>query len=184
MTPNDALNPTDAAESPTAASPSAMARSGASDSSQLRPLLEALTSAGGGFITIFLLAWLSANAEVPLLIAPFGASCVLVFALPNSPLAQPRNVVGGHLIAAAAGLLALLALGATPLGYALGVAMAILGMVLTKTVHPPAGANPIVVLLAGASWTFLAVPVLAGTVLIVLIGLIYHRFLSRRTYPV
>ncbi|MBS7705102.1 HPP family protein [Chelatococcus asaccharovorans] len=146
-------------------------------------LLEALVSAGGGFVTVFLLAWLSAKAEAPLLIAPFGASCVLVFALPQSPLAQPRNVIGGHLVATTAGLIAWMLVGATPLGFALGVALAIAGMILTKTVHPPAGGDPIVVILASASWSFLAVPVLVGTLAIVLIGVAYHRAVSGKIYP-
>ena len=146
-------------------------------------LLDVLASAGGGFVTIFLLAWLSAKAEALLLIAPFGASCVLVFALPQSPLAQPRNVIGGHLVATSAGLVALMLLGATPLGFALGVALAIASMILTKTVHPPAGGDPIVVILAAASWSFLAVPVLVGTITIVLIGVAYHRAVSGKVYP-
>ncbi len=149
----------------------------------LKNLRDALVSAGGGFVTIFLLAWLSAKADTLLLIAPFGASCVLVFALPQSPLAQPRNVIGGHLVATTAGLVALMLVGATPLGFALGVALAIAGMILSKTVHPPAGGDPIVVLLASASWSFLAVPVLVGTVAIVLIGVAYHRVVSGKAYP-
>lgn len=118
-----------------------------------------------------------------LLIAPFGASCVLVFALPASPLAQPRNVIGGHLVSTAVGLAAFMIFGATPLGFGVGVGLAIAAMLLTRTTHPPAGADPIVVMLAGASWSFLFAPVLAGAISIVVAGAAYHRALSGAAYP-
>lgn len=102
----------------------------------------------GGFIVIFALAELSKLSGAALLIAPFGASCVLVFALPASPLAQPRNVIGGHLVSTAVGLVAFMVFGTTPLGFATGVGLAIAAMLLTRTTHPP----------AGASWSFLLAP--------------------------
>jgi CBS-domain-containing membrane protein len=137
----------------------------------------------GGFIVIFLLAQLTASLHTLLLIAPFGASCVLVFGLPQSPLAQPRNVIGGHLISTAVGVAVFYLLGASPLSFGLGVGIAIAAMLLTGTTHPPAGADPIVVILAKAAWPFLFSPVLVGAVTIVIIGLIYHRLVSRRSYP-
>lgn len=143
---------------------------------QLAPmrLRQAALAGLGGFITIFCLASLTAWLERLLLIAPFGASCVLVFALPDSPLAQPRNVIGGHLVATAVGLAALALFGHGPFALAAGVGLAIGAMALTKTVHPPAGADPIVVILAGASWPFLFTPVLAGAVFITLMGRAYR----------
>lgn len=137
----------------------------------------------GGFIVIFALAELSQMSGAALLIAPFGASCVLVFALPASPLAQPRNVIGGHLVSTAVGLAAFAVFGATPLGFAAGVGFAIAAMLLTRTTHPPAGADPIVVILASASWTFLAAPVLAGALAIVAAGVAYHRIMGGPAYP-
>ena len=137
----------------------------------------------GCFLVIFLLAQLTASFHTALLIAPFGASCVLVFGLPQSPLAQPRNVIGGHLISTAVGLAVFYLLGASPLSFGLGVGVATTVMLLTGTTHPPAGADPIVVILAKAAWPFLFSPVLIGAVAIVVIGLIYHRAVSRRSYP-
>ncbi len=137
----------------------------------------------GGFLVIFLLAQLTASLHAALLIAPFGASCVLVFGLPQSPLAQPKNVIGGHLISAAVGLMAFHLLGASPLSFGLGVGVAIAAMLLTGTTHPPAGADPIVVILAKAAWPFLFSPILIGAATIVVIGLIYHRLVTRRSYP-
>lgn len=137
----------------------------------------------GGFIVIFLLAQLSQMSGTALLIAPFGASCVLVFGLPASPLAQPRNVIGGHLVSSAIGLAVFTALGATPFAFGLGVGLAIAAMLLTRTTHPPAGADPIVAILAGASWPFLITPVLAGAVAIVVAAAVYHRAATGAVYP-
>lgn len=99
-------------------------------------------------LAIALLARLSVSLNTPLLIAPFGASCVLVFAIPQSPLAQPRNVIGGHLLSSAIGLAVFGLMGASPLAYGLAVGLAIAAMQFSGTLHPPAGADPIVVILA------------------------------------
>ncbi len=137
----------------------------------------------GGFAVIFGLAELSRISGALFIIAPFGASCVLVFGAPASPLAQPRNVIGGHLVSTAIGLATFAVLGATPLALGIGVGLAIAAMLLTRTTHPPAGADPIVVALAGASWPFLLTPVLAGSVAIVLASVAYHRAVTGVAYP-
>lgn len=145
-----------------------------------RPWRAALVAGFGGFLTIGLLAALNAVETLPFLIAPFGASCVLVFGVPQSPFARPRNVIGGHLVAASMGLAAVSLLGAGALGIAVGVGLAIAAMMLSDTVHPPAGANPIVVALTGAGWPFLAAPVLVGATAIVAMGLVYRRLVAER----
>lgn len=145
--------------------------------------LPALLAGAGGFLTIYLLSDLTSRLDVTLLIAPFGASCVLVFGLPQSPLAQPRNVIGGHLISSAVGLASLFLFGATPLAFGLGVGVAITAMLMTRTTHPPAGADPIVVILVGATWQFLLTPVLLGTIAIAAMAYLYHRFVTRMPYP-
>jgi len=143
----------------------------------------AIVSGLGGAMAILILAGAGDLVHAPLLIAPFGASCVLVFALPQSPLAQPRNVIGGHLISAAVGLATYALLGAHPWSFAIGVGAAIAAMQNTGTVHPPAGADPVVVILAKAGWLFLLSPVLVGTLAIVAVALVYHRWGSGRAYP-
>jgi CBS-domain-containing membrane protein len=149
-----------------------------------RPFLRDTALAGlGGFLAIAVLAGLGAIAAAPLIIAPFGASSVLLFSLPASPLAKPRNVIGGHVISALVGLLALAILGASPLSMAAGVGIAIVAMRLTGTTHPPAGANPIVVIAAGAPWWFAAVPVAAGAATLVVSAALYHRWVSGHSYP-
>ncbi|MFK0161072.1 HPP family protein [Rhizobium sp. NPDC090279] len=148
-----------------------------------RRIWPATVSGLGGFLVIYVLAQLSQTLGVLLLVAPFGASCVLVFALPQSPLAQPKNVIGGHLISAFIGIAVYGLLGAHPLSFALAVGLAIAAMQVTGTLHPPAGADPIVVLATGASWSFLVMPMLAGTLLIVAAAYCFHRFISHRSYP-
>ncbi|ABL69267.1 HPP family protein [Paracoccus denitrificans] len=118
-----------------------------------------------------------------LLIAPFWASCVLLFALPQSPLARPRNVIGGHLLSALVGLLVLNLIGDSVLAMGVGVGLAIAVMQLTGTLHPPAGGDPLVVILSGAGWSFPGVPILAGTVTLVAAAIAYHRLISMRAYP-
>ena len=97
-----------------------------------RPWKDSLVAGVGGFVAIFVLASARADLSANVLIAPFGASCVLVFAIPQSPLAQPRNVIGGHLISTAAGLSVFYLLGQTPLAFALGVGLAITAIVADR----------------------------------------------------
>ncbi len=136
-----------------------------------------------GALAISLLAALTENLGQLLLIAPFGASCVLLFALPQSPLARPRNVIGGHLISALVGLLVLTVLGDGVVAMGLGVGLAIALMQFSGTLHPPAGGDPLVVILAGAGWPFLLLPIATGTASLVILAWLYHRFVSKRAYP-
>lgn len=123
------------------------------------------------FLSLSVISLLDASlGEGLLLMAPFGATAVLVFGVPESPLAQPKNVIVGHLITAFIGVFFTQYVGVTPLTLALATGMAISAMLLTKTTHPPAGANPILIMLAGQSWSFLVMPVLLGSVLIVLMS--------------
>jgi CBS-domain-containing membrane protein len=139
----------------------------------------AVLAGSGAFLALWALAATGKAAALPLVIAPFGASSVLLFALPGSPLAQPRNVIGGHLLSAAIGLVVLALVGSGPLALGLGVGLAIAAMQITGTTHPPAGANPIVVLLTGATWKFLFLPVMAGAVMLVVAARLYRAAVSR-----
>lgn len=145
--------------------------------------LQALVSGLGGALAIWFLATLTQSLEQLLLIAPFGASCVLLFALPGSPLARPRNVIGGHFLSALVGLLVLTFIGDGVVAMGIGVGLAVGVMQISGTLHPPAGGDPLVVILTGAGWSFLAVPVLAGTVILCCVAWIYHRFISKRAWP-
>lgn len=143
----------------------------------------ALVSGLGGTLAIWCLATLTQSLEQALLIAPFGASCVLLFALPSSPLARPCNVIGGHFLSALVGLLVLALAGDGALACGIGVGLAIAVMQFTGTLHPPAGGNPLVVIMTGAGWSFLVLPVLAGTIALVVLAWLYHQAISRRAYP-
>ncbi|UJF32555.1 HPP family protein [Paenibacillus hexagrammi] len=136
----------------------------------------------GGFLAIWLLSLLGDSARFPLLMAPFGASCVIAFALSQSPLAQPRSIVGGHALSTLVGLCALFAFGDHAWSMALAVGAAITLMQLTRTLHPPAGADPLVVMTTGASWGFLFTPVLIGSIVLVLVAYGYHRA-AKASYP-
>ncbi|WP_223669869.1 HPP family protein [Kangiella shandongensis] len=134
-------------------------------------LLLALFSGLGAALAIGVLSYSDAEvSSLALLMAPFGATTVLVFGLPESPLAQPRNVICGHLITAFIGIVFVELIGVTPLSLALATGLAVSAMLLTRTTHPPAGANPLLVMLTGQSWNFLLTPVLLGTIILVVIG--------------
>lgn len=137
----------------------------------------------GGTIAIGVIAYLTKEMNMPLIMAPFGATCVLAFGVPDSPLAQPRNIIGGHLLATTIGLLCLTFLGTAWYSLAIGVGAAIGLMLLTKTTHPPAGADPLVIILAGANWSFLINPVLTGSIIITVIALLFNNMSKKRKYP-
>lgn len=156
------------------------------DSPKRASLVKMAAGFVGGTLGITLLALLTDFYHVTLLMAPFGASCVLLFAAPDAPLAQPRNVIGGHVIATTIGLVAVqLAPGVTPLVMGASVGLAIVAMQFTRTLHPPAGADPLVVLALGktASWTFLITPALAGAVILVLIALVINNLEAGSKWP-
>ncbi|WP_430461867.1 HPP family protein [Thalassolituus sp. LLYu03] len=136
----------------------------------------------GGSLCILLLTLLGNWQQHALLMAPFGATMVILFVLPDSPLAQPRNIIGGHLLTTAVGFAVLQLVGVGPLSLSAAVGLGILLMQLTKTTHPPAGANPLLVMMSRPELSFLLTPVLAGTLVIVLFGVLYHRSLGR-SYP-
>lgn len=137
----------------------------------------------GGFITIAILSFLTKNFQIPLIMAPFGASCVLAFGVSDSPLAQPRNIIGGHLISTFIGLCCFWLFGNEWYTLSLGVGLAIGIMLLTKTTHPPAGADPIVVILGACHWDFLLNPVLSGSAIIAIVALLFNNINPYRKYP-
>ena len=113
-----------------------------------------------------------------LLIAPFGASSVLLFGAPDSPLARPLNVIGGHVLTTTVGLIFLKYVGINPWSFALATGIGVSLMIFSKTIHPPAGANPILVMMIEPNWLFLFVPVLAGATLLVIVAKAYFKLLS------
>jgi CBS-domain-containing membrane protein len=127
-------------------------------------------------LTIGVLAYLdSVTSTTFWLMAPFGATVVLVFGVPKSPLAQPKNVIVGHFITAFIGVFFVEYVGVEPWSLALATGIAVTMMLLTNTTHPPAGANPMLIMLSGQSWAFLFSPVLMGACIIVCLGLVLNK---------
>jgi len=142
-----------------------------------------LISGFGAFLCISALAYLNSYDESNLwLIPPFGASMVLVMAVHESPLAHPKNVFFGHIISAFSGVLIYAILGFSFFSVGLGVGLAIFLMMATKTVHPPAGANPIIAILGAKGVDFLMIPVAAGAAFIVLFAIIYNQLMKRKYF--
>ena len=138
-----------------------------------RPLGVLFAGIGAG-LTIFALLMLHDATRLAWLIPSFGASCALVFGVPDSPFAKPVSVIGGHLVSSAVGLAAMALLGHGPLAMAVGVGCAIAAMMASRTMHPPAGGDPLIVIATSAAPMFLLMPVLVGTVAISLAGVVFR----------
>ena len=137
-------------------------------------------------ITIGILTFLTYKTEFGIfLLASFGSSMVLLYGYPESPFAQPKNVFFGHLVTAVVGLFFLyfvpLPIFLTiPLAVGFGVGL----MILLNITHPPAGGNPIVVMIGGVSFQFLIFPVMVGAITIIIGGIIYNSLILKRKYPI
>ena len=136
-------------------------------------------------ITIGILTSLTYKTEFGVfLLASFGSSMVLLYGYPESPFAQPKNVFFGHLVTAVVGLVVLyfvpLPLFITiPLAVGLGVGL----MILFNVTHPPAGGNPIIVIVGSVSFDYLLSPVITGTIIIIIFAIIINRFILKKSYP-
>lgn len=131
--------------------------------------------------------WWGSPIAVPLLIAPMGASSVLLFAVPASPLAQPYALIGGNLLSAIVGVTAAHLIGVPLIAGAAAVSFAIMAMALFRCVHPPSGAVALTAVLGGpkvlaAGYGFVAAPVLLNTLILLGAAIAWHR-LSGISYP-
>ena len=154
---------------------------------------EVIWSAAGGFFGIAATACLNdllfAGTDLFMMIGSFGASAVLVYGAPRSPLAQPRNLVGGHVISALIGVAAFKLLHGQPwLAEAAAVATAIAAMHLTKTLHPPGGATALIAVIGSErvhelGLLFALIPVGLGAVILLLVALLVNNIPETRRYP-
>lgn len=142
-----------------------------------------LVTALGSFAGIGVVALLTSYFNVPLLVPSLGASAVLLYAACHVPMAQPRNVVGGHIISAIVGVLTYQMLGNSWWTIALGVTLAILAMMLTHTLHPPGGATAFVAVYTNQSYLYIFAPVALGALLLLVIALFANNLHSERKYP-
>jgi CBS domain-containing membrane protein len=126
---------------------------------------------------------LGTGAALPWLVAPLGASAVLVFVVPSSPLAQPWSVVAGNTVSALVGIACTRAIDDTALAAAVAVSAAIGAMFLLHCIHPPGGATALLVALTHTTqWSFAGTPVLLNSVLLVLAGIAWNSA-TGRPYP-
>lgn len=147
----------------------------------------------GAALGIGLLAWLAsrffAPHDLPLMIGSFGASAVLLYGAPRSPLAQPRNLVGGHVVSALVGVLCWQLFHDIPgLAQALAVATAIALMHMTKTLHPPGGATALIATLgspeiARLGYWYVLMPATLGPLVLPLVALLVNNLPKTRRYP-
>lgn len=150
------------------------------------PSKEVWLSLWGAFIGVGFTALLAFFWKCPMLLGPFGASAVLIYGAYKAPLAQPRNVLMGHFLAACIGVTVYDFFGTTFWSIGLGVALALVLMVVTYSIHPPAGATAYVAVQTGglgAGYMYVLNPVILGAFILVLIGVIFNK-LGKREYPV
>ena len=119
----------------------------------------------------------------PLMIGSFGASAVLLFGATDSPLAQPRNLIGGHLVSAAVAVIVVALFGSTPLTAAVGVGLAIFVMNLTHTTHPPGGATALIGIQGAVGPGFILLPVLSGALILLAMATFTNNIVYHRSYP-
>ena len=137
----------------------------------------------GGAIAIGAMEWFSVAAHYPLAVIPFATSIVLVIGSPDVEPAQPRALIGGHVVTALVGFAVLKLTGPQAWAAAAAVGLSILARYLTGTFHPPAGINPLLVVTGNLPGMFLLAPVLAGAVLLTAFALVWHRWVRRQDWP-
>ena len=151
-----------------------------------KPLLQKALIAGFfSAFTIGVLTVLTYKSTLGYFLAgSFGSSMVLLFGFPESPFAQPKNVFFGHFITSLIGVLTLEFLPLDQfLQIAIAVGIGIFLMIILGVTHPPAGGNPIIIVLASASYSFLLNPIIIGSVMIIVYAVIINRFILKKNYP-
>ena len=136
-------------------------------------------------ITIWALTYLTYKTTFGLfLIASFGSSMVILYGYPENPFAQPKNIFFGHLLTSVVGVIVLnfvqLPIFITiPIAVGLGVGL----MILFNVAHPPAGGNPIIVIIGSVSLDYLINPIITGSIIVLAFGIVINRFILKKKYP-
>ena len=137
-------------------------------------------------ITIGALTLLTYKTELGVfLIASFGSSMVLLYGYPENPFAQPKNIFFGHLLTSVVGIVFLFFTAlpnfiVIPLAVGLGVSL----MILFKVTHPPAGGNPIIIIIGSVSIDYLISPIITGSIIIIVFGIVLNRLILKKKYPI
>ena len=137
------------------------------------------------FVTILILTFLTYKSPYGLfLIASFGSTMVLLYGFPESPFAQPKNVILGHFLTS---LIGIIFLNFVPLPIFINIPIAVgfgvMFMILLKVTHPPAGGNPIIVIIGSVSYDYLLSPVILGSIIVVIFGVVINKLLLKKKYP-
>ena len=146
-----------------------------------KPVIAAIFST----MTIGVLSLLTYKTPYGLfLIASFGSTMVLLYGYPESPFAKPKNIFFGHLLTSIVGLvfvnfITLPIFIMIPIAVGIGVSL----MILTSVTHPPAGGNPIIVIIGSASFDYIISPIIIGSVIVLVFGVILNRFILKKQYP-
>ncbi len=147
----------------------------------------------GAFLGIALVAWVDQfffqGLDLTLMIGSFGASAVLIFGAVRSPLAQPRNLLGGHILSAIVGVLCWKLFHAYPwLAEAMAVATAIAVMHATRTLHPPGGATALIAVIGSVkvhqlSFIYVLIPATVGPLILLVVAVLVNNIPTSRRYP-
>ena len=136
-------------------------------------------------ITIGALALLTYKTEFGIfLIASFGSSMVLLYGYPESPFSQPKNIFFGHLLTSLVGIFFLYSV-PLPIYFLIGlsVGVGVFLMIFLKVPHPPAGGNPLIVIIGSFSIDYIINPIIIGSIIILTFGIVLNRLILRKKYP-
>ena len=151
-----------------------------------KEFIKSLVAGLFSIITIGVLTLLTYKTELGVfLIASFGSSMVVLYGYPESPFAQPKNIFFGHLLTSVVGIIflfftALPTFIVIPLAVGLGVSL----MILFKVPHPPAGGNPIIIIIGSVSIDYLISPIIIGSIIIIVFGIVLNRLILKKKYPI
>jgi CBS-domain-containing membrane protein len=157
------------------------------------PLHEVFFSWLGALIGIGAVSYINYKlldgTDLVMIVGSFGASAVLIYGITQSPLAQPRNLVGGHFVSALVGVTMQMTMGDIRwLAGAMAVSMAIVAMQVTRTLHPPAGATAFIAVIGSQKihnlgYLYAVIPVATGALIMLLVALVVNNLSSARRYP-
>ena len=148
-------------------------------------IYQSILASISSIITIGILTLLTYKTSYGIfLIASFGSTMVLLYGYPESPFAQPKNIFFGHLLTSLVGIICLNFIAMPiyviiPIAVGLGVGL----MILLNVTHPPAGGNPIIVIIGSVSYDYLITPVILGSIIVIVFGVLINRLILKKQYP-
>ena len=148
-------------------------------------IYQSILASISSIITIGILTLLTYKTSYGVfLIASFGSTMVLLYGYPESPFAQPKNIFFGHLATSLAGLFVLYFIPLPlyinlPIAVGAGVAL----MIMLNITHPPAGGNPIIVIMGSVSLDYIINPIISGTIIVLIFGVVLNRLILKKKYP-